>query len=82
MKKSNHGCQLGASVRDGRLRLPQSQVVAFLAVLNDAFERRIRHIGIAGLQQQKGGQNTAQAPVPILKGMDCQEYDDKYGDDQ
>lgn len=43
----------------------QSAVIAFLVRLDYAFERRIRHIGIAAAQQQQGGQHPRQAAIAI-----------------
>ena len=55
---------------------------AFLAVLDDALQRRIRHIDIASLQQEQSGQNAAQASVAVLEGMNGEEDDDEQGNDQ
>jgi len=46
---------VGRWATDRSLGLAQCQVVALLVLLDDAFERAVRHIGVAGLQEEKRG---------------------------
>jgi len=62
------------------LCLAQCRIAAFLAVLDDALQRAVRHIGIAGLQQQQRGQDAAQPAIAVLEGVDFQEHDDEHAD--
>ena len=42
--------------------------------------KEVRHIGIAGTQQQQNCQDARQASVAVLKRMDLQEHDHEDGD--
>lgn len=51
-------------------------------LLDYAFQRPVRHVGIAGLLEQQCGQRTGEPPIAILEGMDPQKHDHAQGDDQ
>ena len=57
-------------------------VVAFLAVLNYALKRTVRHIRIACLKQQQCCQNPNPSAIAILKWMNRQKHDSEHRDDQ
>lgn len=60
----------------------QGQVVAFLVMLDDALERAVGHIGIAGPQQEQGRQDAREPAITVSEGMDLQEHHDEDRDDQ
>src|SRR5271166_587533 len=53
---------------DRSLRLPQRQIVAFLALLDDAFQRAVGHVGIARPQQHQRREYPAEPAVAVLNG--------------
>lgn len=69
-------------IPEGGLGLPEGEVVAFLVRLDNAFHAGIRDIGIAGLQEEKRGENPRKAAVSILKRVDGEETDHESADSQ
>lgn len=51
-----------------------------MALLDNALHGTVGHIGIAGTQQEQGGQDPAQAAVAVLEGMNLQEHDGEDAD--
>src|SRR5271166_5574818 len=67
---------------DRSLRLPQRQIVAFLALLDDAFQRAVGHVGIARPQQHQRREYPAEPAVAVLERMDRKEHYREDGDDE
>ncbi|MNT83256.1 hypothetical protein D3C72_2230960 [compost metagenome] len=57
-KELDPGIPVGLGAADRSLRAPKRDVIAFLGLLDDAFERAVGDVSVAGPQEQQGGQNT------------------------
>lgn len=67
---------------DGSLGLSQGQVVPLLVLLDDAFERTVWYVGVAGLQEEEHREHAREPPVSILEWVNLQEGHRKDGDTQ
>ena len=72
-EKDQPGIPVWFSVLPGGLRLPQGQIVGFLVMLYQAFQRTIWRIGVSCPQQQQQGEGSGQAAIAIGKRVDGQE---------
>ena len=63
------------------LRRAQGDVVALLRRFDDALERTVRRIDVAGAKQQERRQRTRLATVPILERMDGEKSGNEHPDD-
>jgi hypothetical protein len=69
-EEQDPGLPIGPFAADCRLGLAQSEVIALLALLDHAFERGIRDVGIVCLEQHERGENSGEPSVPVLEWMD------------
>lgn len=49
-------------------RAAKGEIIGLLVLLDDAFERAVGHVGIAGPKEQQCGQRPRQTTVAILEG--------------
>ena len=71
------------AIRSNRhLGLAKGKIVPFLALFDHAFERAVRHIGIARAKQQERRQDAAQSSISVLKWMDLEKNNGEDRGDQ
>ena len=67
---------------EGLLGSSQSKIVGVLALLDDAFERAVRHVRIAAAEQQQRGQDPRQSAIAVLERVDREKHHDEDRDDE
>src|SRR5260370_824136 len=65
---------------DRSLGSAQDEIIAVLALLDDALQRAVWHVGITGTQQEQRRQDAGEAAIAVLKKMNFQEDDDEERD--
>ena len=66
----------------GGLRPAQSEVVGFLAVLDDALERAVRDVAVASAEEEQRGEDAREASIAILERVHGEEDDGEDADAQ
>lgn len=53
---------------------PESEVVSFLIMLHDAFERGIRSVGISRTEKHQVGEHARKSSISVLERMNREEH--------
>ena len=64
------------------LSRPAREIIAFFALLDHAFERAIRHVGVARAEQLEGRQDAAQPTIAFMEWMDFEKNNGEDPGDQ
>lgn len=67
---------------DRALRATKREVIGFLVLLDDTFERAVRHVGVTSPKEQQSRQGTRQATIAVLERMDFEKNHNGDSDDE